>query len=713
MVITSSPIFAVEGFDKDTNSKKAVLIILDQINIEDLTGDYPNLKNLMANSAIGLMNIRTAVRYDSASSYLTLGAGTRANVPSGVGKAYNYWETVEGEEAYLIYENVTGVRANFQDILVLDIPKIITENKKQDHEIIPGLLGETLKQANINVVLLGDADTFKEEKRYGALIGMDTLGKVQEGKIGKELILEDAQSPYLVKTDYSLLRKKFKEYQSLRNNSLLIIHLGDTIRADNYQAFVIPERADFFRKKALKDADSFIGMLLKEINLEKDLLMVVTPFPSLTGYREKNLLTPFIMAGPELASGLAFSATTRREGIISNLDVAPTILEFFKLRAPELMLGYPISVKRNANSFFTLYQMNQEIKSTFVQRAYVIKPFVALQVIVSLGFLFQYFLKKTWLKILRPFILASMTVPFILLILPIFSSNSLLSKYFWLVLFMVLLTLLIQVIFLDTLNSITFISLVTASGILVDLALKAPLMKLSLLGYDPIGGSRYYGLGNEYMGVLISSLIIGLMAFLDRYKRGEKTLPLIAVFFLLTFYLIMSPEYGSNVGGTISAFAAFSVTYLMLLGVKIRWRHLVYLGLGLVVTLFILFFVISSQTSPSHISKTVELIQTRGWQSLVLIFGRKMAMNYKLLKYTVWTRALLTSMMVLVALLYKPPYLLRVIFQKYKHLYHGFLGTGVGCLLALIFNDSGIVAAATMMIFIALPVLLLVIDEGA
>jgi hypothetical protein len=68
-------------------------------------------------------------------------------------------------------------------------------------------------------------------------------------------------------------------------------------------------------------------------------------------------------------------------------------------------------------------------------------------------------------------------------------------------------------------------------------------------------------------------------------------------------------------------------------------------------------------------------------------------------------------MLVLAALLYRPPYLLKTIFQKYPNLYRGFIGTGAGCLLAFAFNDSGIVAAATMMIFIALPALLLVIDE--
>jgi len=698
----------------DADARLAVLVVLDRINIEDLAGDYPNLKSLIDKGVLGLMNIRTAGRYDPASGYLTLGAGTRANVPPGVGQAFGFSEMVEEEKAHLIYENITGKNPAPTNILNLDIAKIITENKKQDHEIIPGLLGQTLKNADVNVVLLGNADTPKEKNRWAALIGMDTSGRVAGGEIGEELLSKDPTSPFLVKTNYPLLLQKFKEYRALNRDSLVIIHLGDTVRADKSRDYVTPERVDFFRSKALKACDDFLGSILQEIDLEKDLVLVVTPFPSLTGYNEKNLLTPFIMAGPDIEPGLAFSATTRREGIIANIDLAPTILNFFKVTVPDLMLGYPITARSSlVDSFSALYEMNRQMMSTYVQRAYLIKPFVGLQIIVSLSFLLLFFLKRRRLNILKPFILASLTVPFILLILSLFSSNSLWSKYFWLLLFMIVLTLFILIIFRNALDAIAFISLITALGILLDLSQKAPLMKVSVLGYDPIGGSRYYGLGNEYMGVLIGSLIIGLMAFLDKYKLRKGWLMVIAGIFLVSFYFILSPEYGSNVGGTISAFGAFMVTFLLLFDVKVGWRHLLFIGLGIFPALFILFFVISPQATPSHISKTVELIQGRGWQSLVLIFGRKLAMNYKLLRYTVWTRALLTSMVVLVALLSKPPYLLKTIFQKYKYLYRGFIGTGIGCLLALVFNDSGIVAAATMMIFIALPVLLLVIAESS
>jgi len=704
---------AAETYTKKDNSKSAILIILDRINIEDIYGgEYPNIKKLAEIGTKGLMNIRTAVRYNPANGYLTIGAGTRAVVPSDGGKAYSFSEVVEGEKAGIIYENITGVKPLNGSVLVLDIPSIIAENKKQDYEIIPGLLGDTLKKNDINVTLLGDADTSKEKGRLAALVGMDSLGMVKRGEIGQSFTIRDIESSYLVKTDYHKLLEAFGEYKGSSQDGLLIIQLGDTTRADNYQSFVLEGRKELLRRKAIAEADNFIGMVLKEIDLQKDLLLVVTPYPSQAGYNEKNLLTPFFMAGPHLNTGLAFSATTRREGIIANIDVAPTILTFFGVKVPELMIGYPIVSKASFEGIQKLYEMNQQIQSTFVQRAYIIKPFVGLQIIVSLSFLLVFFFKKRWLNVIRPFILASLAVPFILLILSLFSSNSLLANYFWLILFMIFFTILITFVFRDTLSAIAFISLITAFSILLDLFQGAPLMKVSSLSYDPIGGSRYYGLGNEYMGVLISTLTIGLMAILDKYKAGKREYLVITLIFSAAFYLILSPDYGSNVGGTISAFGAFTVTLLLALGVKVRWWHLLFIVLGIFLALLVLFFFISPKTSPSHISKTVELIQTRGWQSLALIFGRKLAMNYKLLKYTVWTRALLTSIVVLVALLYKPPYLIKIIFKKYRFLYSGFIGTGVGCLLALFFNDSGIVAAATMMIFIALPVLLLVIDES-
>ncbi|MFZ5943288.1 MAG: hypothetical protein ACOYVD_04210 [Bacillota bacterium] len=693
--------------------KLAVLIILDRINIEDITDDYPNLQELIHRGAAGLMNIRTAGSYNPASGYLTFGAAARAAVVAGKAeKIFAYDESFEGDQAGKVYENLTGIKPLPQNILVLDIPTILTENRKQDHKVIPGLMGEVLKQNNIKVTLLGNGDTTNKKDRSSALIAMDQTGIVPRGNVDQSILTKDLQSPFLLKTNYNKLLELFNEIKE--GGGLVIIQLGDTIRADEYSDLVSPPRGEYFKKKTLSEVDEFLGKLLRQIDLNQNLLMIATPFPSKTGYNNRNLLTPFLIAGRDIKPGLAFTPTTRRNGIVTNLDLAPTILSFFELEVPSPMLGYPVSSKEAVDTLPKLMEMNRLIRDNYVQRAYLIKPFVALQIIISFVYLLLFFTKNEWLKLMKPFIAGSMTIPLVLLILSYFTSltsDSLSGKYIWMLILTTFFTFLL-LRFNNSLKAVAAISLITSTAILLDLSLGANLIKVSALGYDPIGGSRYYGIGNEYMGILIGAIIVGSWALMDAIKAKRRfALTVCSLLFATCFYLIFSPKYGSNVGGTISAFGAFTITLLLAGGIKIRIRHLLALGVVLVISILFLFLYISKYTPPSHISKTVELVKDGGGSALMGIFSRKIAMNYKLLRYTVWTRALLASIIVITALLYRPPYFLKRIFNKYKYLYSGFWGTGAGCLLALVFNDSGIVAAATMMIFIALPILLFVIEE--
>lgn len=699
----------------ERNKKLAVMVILDRINIEDLAGDYPHIRRLMQNGASALMNVSTAVRMDHVSSYLTIGAGTRAYTGGSDG-AFGFNEEYDGRKAGEVFANYTGIKPMVQNLVVPNMPKIIEENSKLDHETVPGLLGEMLKNHGIPVAVLGNADFLDEKKRPAALIAMDCQGIIASGDVSRDLLVNDDESPFFVKTDYEKLYRKFTEHA--RSGGLIIIHLGDTVRANEYLNLANPQQYDAYRKRALKDADAFLGRMMQDINTARDLLMVVTPFPSTYGYRQRNLLTPFIMAGPGIKPGFALSATTRRPGLVANIDIAPTVLEYFDIQAPVIMLGHPISGSGNGNATLSslayLIRMNRGIVATYVQRAYLIKPYVAMQIIVSIGFLLLIFFRKNLLKTLRPLIMANMAVPLSLLLLPLVASDKLFSKYLWVFLLTAGIVL-ISLIFKETLKAIIFICLATSSAILLDLSINAPLMKLSILGYDPIGGARYYGLGNEYMGVLIGSITTGVTALVDELgtqsRKKAGLFLLCASVFTAAIYLIFSPRYGCNVGGFISAFGTFTVTLLMLPSIRFKsWQP------GLIAVAMVLFIVIlladsGSANPPSHISQTMASVKARGMTPFWDIVIRKLSMNLKLFKYTPWTRALLTSIGVIAALFYRPPHILKNIFQKYRNLYGGFAGGGIGCSLALIFNDSGIVASATMMIYIALPLLLLVIDE--
>ena len=53
-----------------------------------------------------------------------------------------------------------------------------------------------------------------------------------------------------------------------------------------------------------------------------------------------------------------------------------------------------------------------------------------------------------------------------------------------------------------------FVSFTTLLALNVDLLTGATMIKSSVLGYDPMAGARYYGVGNEYMGVMIGCSIL-------------------------------------------------------------------------------------------------------------------------------------------------------------------------------------------------------------
>jgi hypothetical protein len=87
-----------------------------------------------------------------------------------------------------------------------------------------------------------------------------------------------------------------------------------------------------------------------------------------------------------------------------------------------------------------------------------------------------------------------------------------------------------------------------------------------LLGYDPIIGARFYGIGNEYMGVLVGASIITISIFFEKF--GFKNIILLP-FALAVVFIMGNPMMGANVGGTITISAAFLFLILKSNGIKI------------------------------------------------------------------------------------------------------------------------------------------------
>src|SRR5205085_7005973 len=89
------------------------------------------------------------------------------------------------------------------------------------------------------------------------------------------------------------------------------------------------------------------------------LVIVLQAQPSTQMTRVGDEVTPIVMAEgtpPRLLRATALmhtltSETTRRDGVVSNEDVAPTILHFFGIPVPSEMNGSPIRVIDQAPPF--------------------------------------------------------------------------------------------------------------------------------------------------------------------------------------------------------------------------------------------------------------------------------------------------------------------------------------------------------------------------
>jgi hypothetical protein len=90
---------------------------------------------------------------------------------------------------------------------------------------------------------------------------------------------------------------------------------------------------------------------------------------------------------------------------------------------------------------------------------------------------------------------------------------------------------------------------------------------------------------------------------------------------------------------------------------------------------------------------------------------RKLLMNWHLLGVSAWSRVFITALLVLAVLMIRPRGFFHRLQNSFPRWMGGFSAIVLGAFVALLFNDSGIVAAATMIAYIVVPLLLIRFQE--
>jgi hypothetical protein len=663
-------------------------------------------------SRVGGINGKTGSKKDTLPpAYASLGAGSRAVAPDDAGFFYadeqmpllGGFSSVRVDQAY---RQRTGWTAPPKGIVYPKVMEYIRENEKSSYRITPGALGESLRRHGRGVYVLGNLDQGDLPIRLAPFLAMDARGAVPAGEIGRTVFKRDVTRPYGVKTDYAQLEKRLIEW---KKPGMAVVELGDLYRLEQLAEEMTPEQVQSIRQRVLTEIRQFLKDVQQKTGSDR-LLFVLSPGPTKTQTKLEFLL-PAVLYRPGQEPGLLTSATTRRQGIISNMDVAPTILQALRVPSDSSMLGQPVtSVSGGLDDFWSsMYQ----VQYYSALRPSVLYLYILLQLAGLLLALYMLVKRRRgtekWIQMLM---IALMLVPFLFLIIP-----GSWTPPFWVtggLLLAVGIGLSWWLLRLPTLPLLFWIGVISSVPLIADVIRGSLWVQHSFLGYDPVKGARYYGIGNEYMGVVIGAVLLACGAWIEwkQPKRGWQLRMGMGLLFAGLVFFFAAPFWGTNAGGALAATVAFGVAYVRFfrLGYSSSW--LVWgllIGAGILVLIFVNVWLAPEQ--PSHIGRAMGLAEAGKVQEIGLILKRKVEMNLKLIRLSLWGKTFLVSLGVMAVLAYRPIQGIQRVRSRYPQLYHAFYAAWIGALTALLFNDSGIVAAATTMLYVVIPLLFVGLRE--
>lgn len=689
---------------------RVVMVVAGNVSIRDVADSrLPHLRHMLLNGSSGLMNVRTgkpgkltepAVTGTEAGC-LTIGAGAMASGGAEVGRAYGADSPVDGSTARALYELRLGRSTGSAEIVHTEIVLIQRENSEAAYRARPGALGEALHKAGIKTAVVGNSSLPGTHNAEAVAIAMDGFGSVDSGCVDSvPLLASDPTAPYGVRADIDGFMREIDRVLPWRR--FVVVDFGDTHRADAYCELCTEARAAKLRHEAAVRLDNFIGTLATRLNFDRDTLILLSPASRTYSEIEEERLTPIVVRGPGFRGGLLTSPSTRRPGVVTNCDVAPTVLRILRADQPADMVGRPAATVPHSDPVAALLKLNldaskQGQRQIAMRGSGVVQSVIVVMVTAALllGACGRLRAAASWCALI-PAIL-----PLAMLYLPALYSGGLAGSVAVLIALVVLTLQVCAFALRSPMRSLMWICVATVGTILIDLVRGAPLISSSIAGYSLVEGARYYGIGNELMGTLIGATIIGSGVCVPRVKPTSKLMALlVSLVFVLVFVVMALPMFGAELGGSGAMVAAAVVTLLVLRGWRLNARSvpmIIALGILGVIAAFGL-DAMRGGGNQSHVGRAADLLTGGDAMAIWQVAHRKAALNLMLVSTSVWSKLLGLSVLASVV----------IYWRRFHHSDTMTLAVGekaalAGCIVAVVFafafNDSGVLAAAACAVY--------------
>src|SRR5262249_49815143 len=116
-----------------------------------------------------------------------------------------------------------------------------------------------------------------EVHREAALAVVSSVGQVQAGDVGTDLLLRDPSAPFGVRMNPTTVAAAFDRAWNGAGSSrrLVFVEASDLARALRYRSLASPAQANALRRAALAHADALFGMLLQQVDPARDAVIVL------------------------------------------------------------------------------------------------------------------------------------------------------------------------------------------------------------------------------------------------------------------------------------------------------------------------------------------------------------------------------------------------------------------------------------------------------
>lgn len=681
--------------------RQLIIIVAQGATLEDISADnLPNFRRLFDTGACALMTTRTAgdsggkTKSDTGneSACLTLGAGSRAVAGTEARDAYNYDESVGNTKAADVYQRLFLKKPPAGSVVMVTDNQIIGNNAHLPYRLDIGAIGGAVRNAGLLTACVGNSDTLDQIHREVAGIAMDGEGMVDMGDVSRKLLRRNASGPYGLETS---LRGLIGEFDKVGHANLIVVDTGDMARADWYGDLCFRPQAVAMRRWATLRTDLVLGEILKRVDLRSSRIMFVSPgSPHWSAYSNRRL-APVLTVGEGIEHGLIKSGSTRHLGLITNTDIAAGVLDYFSVKIPPSVIGRPLSSTPNNSPMSFLVTMDANVTKQN-DRLILMRLMATLLTLVIIAAL----LMRKWPAITTRLALIPVMVAPVMAILPLFGSYSSVVSGAILAGMAVAIMLLVLLFRIKAVHALIGLCAALCVILAADLLHGGVLLTNSPFSYSPSEGARFYGLGNEMSGSLVGAAIVVVFGLVGPLVgripgiRRLRTLICVACFGALTV-LAGAPTLGADTGGALAGLAVAAAALGVLASGRMttkRWM----VAIGVSVAAFGLIVLLDrfrGAGGETHLGKAFELVTSGRAAEFGLIIARKVGMNLKLLQSSMWSKLLLVSVGAL--------FYLRATSKAKRPAWvsQAVKVIAVGTLIAFLVNDSGVVGAATCLVY--------------